>query len=91
MKKVIKKSNNLDFKIDSIIETIDSLAISVARGFDNMATRNDVSKIYIKLDDIDHRLGSIEHNHTRRIENLEDKVRIFSTIFEKNLKIKIPK
>lgn len=71
--------------------TIDDLAIMVAKGFENTATKNDITRLENRLDDIDSRLGKIENNHNRRIENLEDKVRIFSTIFEKNLKIKLPK
>lgn len=82
--------------------TIDELARMVAKGFESTATKQDLEvlrsefkkgmkNIDERLEDIDHRLGGIEHNHTRRIENLEDKIRIITTVFEKNLKIKLPK
>lgn len=78
--------------------TIDGVAHMVARGFENTVTKqdfaelkNDIKNIEKRLQDIDYRLGRIEVNHERRLDILEDKIRLFETIFEKNLKIKIPK
>ena len=101
-KSAVKKADSLDSKVDSLIETIDTLAISVAKGFSNTTSKydlasvkkelkNDLGVITDRLDNIDFRLSRIENDHSRRLDNLEDKVRIFATIFEKNLKIKLPK
>lgn len=90
----MKKKTNLK-KI-----TIDNLASMVARGFEE--TRGDIKdvkiglhselkKVHDRLDDIDNRLGKIENNHERRLETIEDKIRIISTVLEKDLRIKLPK
>ncbi|HSE56992.1 MAG TPA: hypothetical protein VLB02_02825 [Candidatus Paceibacterota bacterium] len=78
--------------------TIDDLAIMVAQGFEQTATKDDIrrleqqdTEIVKRLDDIDYRLGKIEANHERRIDLLEDKIQIIYTAFEKNLKIKLAK
>lgn len=76
--------------------TLEDLAAMMARGFESMITKQDTMEIEIKgitkrLDDIDYRLSRIETNHERRLDILEDKIRIFETIFVKNLKIKLPK
>ena len=81
--------------------TIDKLAIMVARGFKETQIdiktdlsnefRTELKKVHDRLDDIDNRLGKIENNHERRLENLEDRIRIIFTVLEKDLKIKLPK
>ncbi len=83
--------------------TIEDLALMVARGFENTATKDDINEIWTKLgeideklfsvdgrlDDIDTRLGKIENNHGRRIDILEDRMRIIVTALEKSHKLKI--
>lgn len=68
--------------------TIDELAMMVARGFENTATKSDMKEVNRKLEDIDYRLSKIESNHERRLEALEDKMAVVKTYFERNLKVK---
>ena len=73
--------------------TIDDLAVMVARGFSNMATRDEMSSgfkaVHKRLEDIDYRLGKIESNHERRLDLLEDKMQVVKTYFERNPQLKV--
>lgn len=71
--------------------TIDDLAIMVARGFENTATKDDIKMLSDRIDQVDFRLGKIEVNHERRLDKVEDKLAIIYTAFEKQLKIKLAK
>ena len=80
--------------------TNEDLAVMMARGLDDIRTdlssaklefRDEFKKIDSMLGVIDDRLIKIESHYGRRLDNLEDKNRIFSNIFEKNLKIKLPR
>lgn len=73
-----------------INKKIDHLAGMVAKGFENTATKKDVSGLETRLDGIDKRLDGIDvrldhienlliRAHENRIERLEDKVRILET------------
>ncbi len=42
MRKVVAKENNLNSKVNTLIKTVDSLAISVAKGFNSVENRLDV-------------------------------------------------
>lgn len=72
--------------------TIDDLAMMVAKGFSNTATRDEMQSgfkaVHKRLEDIDYRLSKIESNHERRLDILEDKMAVVKTYFEKNLKVK---
>lgn len=100
--KIDNLASSTDSKINKLSNLVESLAISTAKGFANTASKddlnsvkkefkNEIKTVNDRLDNIDFRLGRIESDHSRRLDNLEDKIRIFSTIFEKNLKIKLPK
>lgn len=69
--------------------TTEDLAIMVAKGFESTATKNDISEVNKRLEDIEYRLGKIESNHERRIDNLEDKMNIVKTYFERNPQLKV--
>ena len=88
-KVVVKTPDSLPEKISVLTDTIDSLAVITAKGFSDVKNRLD--KVEERLDDVNFRLGKIEANHERRIDNLEDRMRIIYTTFEKELKIKLPK
>jgi hypothetical protein len=90
-KKKLKKSQTLDDKVDALTETVETLAMSVAKGFDRIdsqfeAVEKRFDGIDKRLDDIDYRLGKIESNHERRLDILEDKMAVIKTYFEKTLK-----
>jgi len=72
--------------------TIDDLAMMVAKGFGNTATRDEMQSgfkaVNKRLEDIDYRLNKIESNHERRLDILEDKMAVVKTYFEKHLKVK---
>ncbi len=82
MKKVTEKSKKM---------TIDDLAIMVANGFENTATKDDIKMLDEKLEKIDFRLSKIEVNHERRLDKVEDKLAIIYAAFEKQLKLKLAK
>ncbi|MCC6323427.1 hypothetical protein IT400_01400 [Candidatus Nomurabacteria bacterium] len=93
MKKVVKKQKKI---------TLDDLAIMVAKGFENTATKDEMNtrfnevderfnKVDERLDKIESRLDNIETNDGKRLDKLEDKTRIIYTAFEKQLKIKLAK
>ncbi len=82
MKKVTEKSKKM---------TIDDLAIMVANGFENTATKDDIKMLDEKLEKIDFRLSKIEVNHERRLDKVEDKLAVIYAAFEKQLKIKLAK
>ena len=105
-KKITKKITlgNVGQKLDIVANNLDAFALMTKRGFDEVRSEMKTGFIDVRsemkigfkevndrLDDIDNRLSKIENNHGRRLDNLEDKVRIFATIFEKDLKIKLPK
>lgn len=69
--------------------TIDDLAVMVAKGFENTATKDDFKEVSRKLEDIDYRLSKIESNHERRIDLLEDRMQVVKTYFERNPKLKV--
>ena len=84
--------------------TIDELALMVAKGFNNIGDefRTELSAIKIEFREefkkmntmmgvMDDRLIRIKGHYGRRLDNLEDKNRIFANMFEKNLKVKLPK
>lgn len=80
--------------------TNDDLAFMVARGLDDIRAelsstklefRDEFKKIDSMLGVMDDRLIKIESHYGRRLDNLEDKSMIFANIFEKNLKVKLPK
>ena len=87
------KSASTEQKLDALIETVDHLAISVARGFEKMATKDEMNagfeSVNKRLDDIDFRLGKIESNHERRLDILEDRMRVVKTYFERNPRLKV--
>jgi hypothetical protein len=99
MKKENKKKNvSLEDKINNLTNTVDNLAISVAKGFEHLENKmdtkfNEVDKRFDgvdkSLEDIEYRLGKIESNHERRLDILEDKMAIVKTFFEKNPKLKV--
>lgn len=69
--------------------TINDLAIMVAKGFENTATKDEIKSVkdeiksvVKRLDGIDYRLGKIESNHERRIDLLEDKMQVVKTYFD---------
>lgn len=61
-------------------EALESLAISVKEGFDQMVTKDEFHQA---MDGVNRRLDVIENisigGHERRIENLEDRVRVIET------------
>lgn len=62
--------------------TIDNLAVMVQRGFAETATKKEVEEITKRLDGMDSRLDRIEfhmNTHERRLEILEDKMRMVGT------------
>ncbi len=67
--------------------TIDDLARMVQKGFEETATRGDVSEINTRLDKMDTHLDHIENllirAHENRLEILEDKMRIIETAMGK--------
>ena len=69
--------------------TTEDLAIMVAKGFELVATKEDIKEVSKKLDDIDYRLGKIESNHERRLDLLEDKMQVVKTYFERNPQLKV--
>lgn len=95
-KKVLKKETAMKVfsqKIDTLTDTIDSLAAITSAGFVGVNVRLDkvetcIAKVETRLDGVEQRLGKIESG---RIDALEDKMRIPSTAFENKLKIKLPK
>lgn len=97
-KKPTKSTASIDTVSEAIAEltrVIDKLALSTAKGFSETASQRSLDhgmeRVETRLDDIEFRIGKIESNHDRRLGNLEDKYRILSTAFEKQLKIKLPK
>ncbi|HWC57843.1 MAG TPA: hypothetical protein VG621_02750 [Candidatus Paceibacterota bacterium] len=92
--KPTKSKATIDTVSDAIAElsrVVDKLALSTAKGFSETASQHSVNRIESRLDDIEFRIGKIESNHERRLDIVEDKIRILSTAFEKQLKIKLPK
>src|SRR3989344_1355715 len=109
MKKEVKKSKKvtLEKKVDKLVgtvqvlsknlntltNTVDNLAISVANGFEGiesrMATKEEMNTRFNtvdeRLDKIESRLDNIETNHVNRLDKVEDKVQIIYTAFEKQL------
>ncbi len=85
-----KKSITLEDKVGALAETVDSLAISVAKGFENLDKRitDEFGGVNKRLEDIEYRLGKIESNHERRLDILEERMAVIKTYFEKNLKVK---
>ncbi len=84
--------------------TNDELAVMVARGFNDMDNkfqvelsavkiefREEFKKMHTMMGIMDDRLIKIEGHYGRRLENLEDKNRIFATILERDLKVKLPR
>jgi hypothetical protein len=101
-KQVVKKTTKKEVTIESVAGKVDSLALMIeslaeatAKGFEKTSTKEELrdleKKLGSRLDSVEFRLGRIETSHDRRIENLEDKMRILYTTFEKQLKIKLPK
>ncbi len=62
-------------KVKTIDEKIEELAVITQRGFAVTATKEDVKEIIDRLDKIEFRINT----HDRRVDNLEDKVRVIST------------
>ncbi len=92
-----KKSNSKNSKKEAKYE---DLAGMVARSLNDIKAemssmklefREEFKKAYEMMGVMDDRLIKIEGHYGRRIENLEDKSRIFANTFEKDLKIKLPK
>ena len=85
------KAKTLEGKVDNLVETVDSLAVSVAKGFegisDEMGTK--FASVNKHLEEIDYRLGKIESNHERRLDLLEDKMQVVKTYFERNPRLKV--
>jgi hypothetical protein len=80
--------------------TNDDLALMVARGFEDagaelsalkLEMREEFKRVNAIMGVMDDRLIKIESHYGRRLDNLEDKSRIFANVFEKNLKIKLSK
>lgn len=64
MKKNVKKSKSLDYKMDSLVDTVDSLAVSVAKGFD---------RIDKKFDSLEKKIDEKTKDVRRDILNLGDR------------------
>ncbi len=66
--------------------TTDDLARMVQKGFENTATKSDVSELRSDMPEVNLRLDRIENPllraHENRIERLEDKMRIVETAME---------
>jgi hypothetical protein len=73
--------------------TLEDLAVMVAKGFENMATKQEMDagfkSVYKILEDMEYRLGKIESNHERRLDLLEDKMLVVKTYFERNPHLKV--
>ncbi len=78
--------------------TTNELAAMVARGFANleekMATKSSLysleDRLGEKLTEIGAQIDQIKFNQGNRLDVAEDNIRIIKTVFEKNLKIKLP-
>ncbi len=70
----------LSVKLDDLTSTVDGLAISVKNGFDQMVTKDEFEE---RMDGVNNRLDRIENisigGHERRIDNLEDDIRLIKT------------
>ena len=93
MKKRVK-DKTLEGKVDGLVETVDSLAVSVAKGFEGMDKKfngmdSRFDSVNKHLEDIEYRLGKIESNHERRLDLLEDKMQVVKTYFERNPQLKV--
>ena len=68
-------------KLDSLVVSIEDLAISVKNGFDRIDER--FEQVDKRFNQMDNRFDRIENisigNHERRIENIEDDIRILKT------------
>ena len=87
--------------------TLDDLALMTQRGFEAMNERFEqvdqrfaqidqrFERIDKKFEGVDVRLDRIEHliggSHDRRLDKIEDDMRVVKTLFEKNLAIPFPK
>ncbi|MBI2046229.1 MAG: hypothetical protein HYT28_02320 [Parcubacteria group bacterium] len=68
--------DGLTVKVDDLEMTVEELARMTQRGFENTATKTDVTRIDIRLDHIENLLIRA---HENRIEILEDKMRQVQT------------
>lgn len=98
MKKQMKKNPKKE-------TTIDDLAIMVAKGFSSMQEYMDkrfdgvdirfdkveerLDRVEERLDKVEDRLDKIEGHHSRRLDNVEDKVVVIKNVIEKDLKVKV--
>lgn len=81
MKKVIKKTNSLYAKLSILVRIVDSVAISVAKGFNKIDSRLEkvetrLEKVETRLDKVEIRIGEMDLNiqSTRRdVLNMGDK------------------
>ena len=66
----------------SVEEMINELAGITAKGFAQTVTKDELERVIERLDKIDNRFDRVEfhmNTHERRIEMLEDRMRIVST------------
>jgi len=77
--------------LKKITTSVESLAEATARGFAETATKTEARELSNHMESVELRLSRIEMNHARRIDNIEDRLRILANSFEKQLKIKLPK
>ena len=80
--------------------TNDELAAMFARSLEDIKAeissvkiefRGEFKKAHSMMGVMDDRLIKIEGHYGRRLDNLEDRSRIFANTFEKDLKIKLPR
>jgi len=80
--------------------TNDELAAMFARSLEDIKAeissvkiefRREFKRVHEMMGVMDDRLIKIEGHYGRRLDNLEDRSRIFANTFEKDLKIKLPR
>ncbi|MEK7564494.1 MAG: hypothetical protein AAB510_02920 [Patescibacteria group bacterium] len=80
MKKVVKKEKNLDFKIDSLVNTVDTLAMSIAKGFDRVEKK--IEEVVKDVQRIEKDVNEIKESNKgirRDILNLGDRFVSYNT------------